>query len=435
MKTRALAAAAAFLPAVVLAAAQAHAGTFKIEEPKPISVSKPLTLKSDRTIFYEIRPGADVVLKVEGPGTLTVLGIAQADSSAGDLTVTVVQDSQVIGVLAMVARGSSKDGWVERTRVPLSAPASQKFSIGAGAHTITCKASATSAIGALRFQLAKEEQTVAAAPEPELVPLIPLVPLSPKKEEPKPPPAAQQQPPPGPEPVPLVPLAPLPKKEAVSTAPVAKDEGKWKEVIASPAPPPGRHAGVKAEVPKAEKKEPSEPVKYVTMSPRVGMMMPVQGIGGPFPVFGAEVRYLPPLSGQPLSVGVSVDYYAPFFTADISSTKTAGRSFDASYYVIPVQLVAVWTFETGTLVQPYAGLGGGLYIVGSSLDDKSGGASTSEGGMVGGFCGLGGVNIKIGPGEIVAEARMNQAKLSLGKTMKDLHAGGVILEAGYKFTF
>ncbi|MBI5528188.1 MAG: hypothetical protein HY897_17790 [Deltaproteobacteria bacterium] len=412
----------------------AFAGTFKIEDPKPISASKALTLRSDKTVHYEIRPGADVVVRIEGPGTLTVRAFAHSDptSPGTDLSLMVAQDGATIGAMVVPGKLLTKDSWVERPKWFVSSPVTQRFSVTAGQHQVTLRASPGSSGGAVNIQFAREEQTVAAAPEPELVPLIPLVPLAPRKEDPKT--VLQTAPPSVPGVVPLVPLAS--KKEeprAIAAPPPPKEDSKWKEVVASPAGGPGHAPAVKAGV---QPKEPGagEPVKHAALAPRVGAIMPIQGIGGPFAVFGVEGRYYLPLSGQPLSVGVNAEYYAPFFTAKVTSTGAASE-INASYWVVPIQIEVVYTFATGIPLRPFVGAGGGVFVVGSSLAPNEGADGSSQTGVTGGFCVLAGAVFKIGPGDIVAELRMNQATVSLDKTMQDLHVGGVVFEGGYEFTF
>lgn len=412
----------------------AFAGTFKIEEVKPVSASKPLTLKSDRTVHYEIKPGADVVVRLEGPGTLTVRAVAHSDpSSPGtDLSMMVSQDGATIGAMVVPGKLLTKDSWVERPKWFVSTAVTQRFSIPAGQHQLTLRASPGSSGGAVNMQFAREEQTVAAAPEPELVPLIPLVPLAPKKEEPKT--VLQSAPPAVPH---VVPLAPLPAKKdepkPVAAPPPPGDDSKWKDFTASSAGGPGQAPAVKAGV---QPKEPGaeETLPRAGVAPRVGAIMPIQGIGGPFPVFGVEGRYYPPLPGRPLSVGVNAEYYAPFFTAEVTSANAASE-INASYWVVPIQIEVVYTFPTGIPLRPFAGVGGGVFVVGSNLDPNEGTGGSSQTGVTGGFCGLAGAVYRIGPGDIVAELRMNQATLSLSETMQDLHVGGVVFEGGYEFTF
>jgi hypothetical protein len=195
-------------------------------------------------------------------------------------------------------------------------------------------------------------------------------------------------------------------------------------------------AAAKAASPVAEKKTEKKDAakkdqwKYVEISPMVGLLVPFQKIGGVYPAFMLKLAYLPPIKGQPVTVGMNFGLYFPFFQVQEAQRKWA---MNMTYYSVPIQVEASYAFATGTFVRPYLGAGAGLSVVNMQRNDNVSGVAYNQTGVTYNATVFAGVRFRVGPGDILLEFRGNYGEISFDKVISQLNTGGFIMAAGYAF--
>jgi hypothetical protein len=173
------------------------------------------------------------------------------------------------------------------------------------------------------------------------------------------------------------------------------------------------------------------------------------GLGKPFsdfgatPVFELELGYAPNLGaslGHPLEIFLAGQYAQPGLdgSADEADPRVPGSepfSYEVTQQMVTMSLGALWRFDISSdLVMPYGGLGARMYLLNTHAKGSVGGEAFSESNETQNAFGLvllGGVDIFVGPGALLAELSFGWAGLD-GYIMRDTNLGALSLAVGYR---
>lgn len=169
------------------------------------------------------------------------------------------------------------------------------------------------------------------------------------------------------------------------------------------------------------------------------------GIGtGPFgatPLFELEAGFaLPPLE-RAIEIFVAAQYAQP--GTDGSGAEPDPRlpddgsfRYEISQQILTLALGGLYRLDLGNdLVMPYGGLGGRVYFLRTKIEGEAAGepfGSNEETQADVGLVLLGGVDIFLGPGALLAELSFGYAAVD-GFVLRDTDVGALNLAIGYRF--
>jgi len=205
------------------------------------------------------------------------------------------------------------------------------------------------------------------------------------------------------------------------------------------------------EAPANDLAEPTDDTAQTPMASRaeIGLVLGGKvgaGLGKPFselgatPVFELELGYaLPPLD-RAIELFVSGQYVQPGL--DGESTQADPRvpgsepwSYEVTQQELTLSLGAIYRIDLGSdLVMPYGGLGGRLYLLKTKVKGEVAGesfADNAETQTSAGLLLLGGVDVFVGPGALLAELSFGWGALD-GFVMRDTNLGALHLAVGYR---
>jgi hypothetical protein len=191
----------------------------------------------------------------------------------------------------------------------------------------------------------------------------------------------------------------------------------------APKPPPPKI--VKKVVVKKPKvvKPPPEPTRMaIHVGPRVAFFYNLGEVQTAR--FGAEFGYRPPWWNRRLGIILSAGYY----TATASASDQNGTSADSRLHAVPVGLVGVFYFPTGSL-DPYLGGGMSLDVIRSSVSLPTH-SDLGRTDLEIGFVAVAGAEMTLGPGAAFLEVRYALTTKSDGLIETD--PGGLTAGAGYR---
>jgi hypothetical protein len=171
------------------------------------------------------------------------------------------------------------------------------------------------------------------------------------------------------------------------------------------------------------------------------------GLGAPFndfggtPVLELELGYLPELGGRrALEIFLSGQYTQP--GVDGSAAEPDPRvpgsepfSYEVTQQMLSLGLGVLYHIDVGSeLLMPYGGLGGRMYLLRTQASTEVAGqavADSDETQTSFGLVLLGGVELFLGPGALLAELSFGWAGLD-AYIMRDTNLGALSLSIGYR---
>lgn len=165
------------------------------------------------------------------------------------------------------------------------------------------------------------------------------------------------------------------------------------------------------------------------------------GAVGATPLFEIELGYaLPPLD-RAIEVFVAAQFSQP--TTDGTASEADPRlpgdsafSYDITQQILTVALGGIYRIDLQNgLVMPYGGLGGRLYMLNTQVEGEVDGQSFGDNEETQtdfGLVVMGGVDIFLGPGALLAELTFGWTSVD-GFVLRDTNLGSVNLAVGYRF--
>jgi hypothetical protein len=169
---------------------------------------------------------------------------------------------------------------------------------------------------------------------------------------------------------------------------------------------------------------------------KIGGLVPVDGLQ-PGYQFGVEAGIVLPVLHRGLAVGVDVDYAQATTSGSATDPRVASGSYTWNIGQEFLTVMPVFLFRMTTLSKllvPFVGVGPRIYFMRSTVNGQAGASpidSTSEVSTQMGFGIPFGVELKLGPGGILAEF-LGQWGLLQHTATGDSHAGAIGLSLGYR---
>jgi opacity protein-like surface antigen len=170
------------------------------------------------------------------------------------------------------------------------------------------------------------------------------------------------------------------------------------------------------------------------IGPKIGYVTNFGSISGIYP--GIEGSYVLPWMNRSLSIALEAGYYS-------SSDEESGQDAAGDYKigidlkVIPISLSGVYRIPYGRF-RPYAGLGLGALVADSKISYSRQPALSSSSAVFG-VHGLGGLELKLGPGSALVELKYNYSRLDTrleaSSSALEGNIGGLTAGVGYRFMF
>jgi hypothetical protein len=176
------------------------------------------------------------------------------------------------------------------------------------------------------------------------------------------------------------------------------------------------------------------------------------GIGKPFsefgatPVFELELGYMLPL-GDPIGRSIELFVTGQFTQPGIDGKASKPDSrlpgdgilhYDVTQQELALSLGALYRFDLHSkLLMPYGGLGGRMYMLKTKVKASAGGQSYGQNDETQtkfGLLLLGGVDMFVGPGALLAELSFGWASLD-GYVLRNTNLGALSLAVGYRLMF
>jgi len=391
--------------------------------------------------YHRVVKGKPLRIEVEGPRKLPlearcVVGKKSRKSRAVACRLRVRLGGRVLGRLNVRGETDPEASFQDVRGQRPSVPGSLDMDVPKGIHVLI--------VDVLRSKAGGVAVWIGQAPAEPVGEMLPMVPLAPVSA--KPPAVKPKEKPAGKEPegdIELVPLV-VPELASEKTEPeeatpgVAKRAGPETarpELETEPGPAERRAAGESG----GERRAAAEVVKpepeadaILALGPRVGVLLPLGGVGGePTWLIGAEVRLLVPGTSEMLAVGVGVEYYP------IETRGTQGHTdFVLNTWTLPITASATFTPLPDTVVSPVVGAGLGAYIGATRLKDSRGRTDESGVSAAFGFFLMGALEVDLGAGGgLLAEVRWARAKGDLGDMVENADLGGLTVDLRYRYLF
>ncbi|GAB4291989.1 MAG: hypothetical protein Kow0090_05720 [Myxococcota bacterium] len=154
---------------ILSASTAARAGDLTV-----VSTNRGLTVRGDASVYYQVKPGRELEIKITGPTKLKVTVRASAmkgEKNPQDLELAVSIDAKVVKTLHIKRDVGSKVIYTETGKYIPSLPVEELINIPEGTHRVTFQTVDKNKGGAA-VAVAQE------AAEEEALPLIPLVPVT-----------------------------------------------------------------------------------------------------------------------------------------------------------------------------------------------------------------------------------------------------------------
>jgi len=205
------------------------------------------------------------------------------------------------------------------------------------------------------------------------------------------------------------------------------------EPVAEPAAEPAEPAAEPAE-PAVESEGETAPTGEplgIVVGAKLGGTVPTSDLGFTY-FLGLDAAYQLPFFDHLLGVGIELSLSGPTGSGTVTSAAVGG---DVPY-TIAMRLITLGFEVSGARsigdFTPYAALGYGIYFL--HADVESFGDNSTEDQVRAGFHVRGGCGYPVGPGDVFAELRYHYVNLRFLSTGKS-NAGGITLNAGYRYTF
>jgi hypothetical protein len=437
----------------------------EVVEVMPTTDHSTLTLTTDESYGYQVLPGRPLVLDLVGPGALNVTVRLNHKSKRSVFTgrFEMKRGKRRIKKAKLKLHRSRVGAYKEEASLHPSLPKVFKVRVPKGVHSYTFSLRAPKGTGMtllIKYDT-KADQSKARKEDEELA-LVPLIPTTPEKSKTE-----------GDE-IALVPLVPVgdsgakkapttTEKSGLATAretkpakdkpeekpkkifavkdvekptlpvkptPVSKTKPEEKKIAASST---GTRVRTIAEhpvtPPVVEKKAPVPSAPVVSLGLKFGQISPLQKVGGTTYTGSLDVRYILPIWDGRLTLGVEAGYYQYKMTID-------SERRDISLMVIPIALQMFYRIPINTIIEPYVGLGGDVFIC-MGEDTHSDTDYTYSSGTKAVFGGhiAAGLEAKLGPGFLLAEVRAGISFGDPGVWQNSPSISGLLAVAGYRFVF
>ncbi len=379
----------------------------------PSGQVRQVNVQNDKAKYFEIKPGQELLFKVTGPNSIKIYGRIYNPSKAGNASFMVYQGNTLIGAM-LVTPKTSQDFADGNKNLPLSAVAVQEFNISDGEQTIRIKSSAKSPDSIVAVEVMKSPEASI-----DLVPLVPLAPLVPPKQEEK---AAA--------PIDLVPLVPLTPPQETKTA---KKEEKPKEIIAQnvvqpkakePAP------SVTTVVETAEK--PSIEKRHVQLGADIGMMIPLQSIGGPYINAAFQAFFFPVKTNYSFGLGLKAGYH----NLSIDLKDGSGRkTYEMKSSLVPLNLMIMYSIPVSKLIVTDLYAGGGISLVSATLDSMTAAPSKSGSKVAPSFGLAAALTFRLHKNHNISVKGGYEGGSTSLDFVSNLDTGGFYFTPGYSYTF
>ena len=158
---------------------------------------------------------------------------------------------------------------------------------------------------------------------------------------------------------------------------------------------------------------------------------------GPSYVVGVDAGWAPPVLRRRLFVAVDAAFTAPSARGEAADVNGAAYRFRLTAREVILGASIGWRQSFGR-VTPYAGVGPRLFVVDSAVDGSGPGVArlpaVRERAVAGGGGGLVGVGVRLGPGAVFADLRVDAGPLR-SRTTGDTVVGAIFVAGGYRLAF
>lgn len=391
----------------------------------PVGNKETLSVDKDPAKYYLMKPGSELVFKISGPTTIKIYGRILNPAKSGNASLLVKQGDLLVGAMLITPKVSTD--LLKKEMSSLSHVTVQEFNISEGEHQIKIKSSPKSpevivAVEVMGKKVA--EQSI------DLIPLVPLVPLVPPKTGEK----GE-----GIDLIPLVPLAPTEtksakKEESIQPAapPKEKKEEHYREISARSTDIPSEKStpGVTTVVEVAPTSEVGE--RHFSVYTDVGIIVPLQSIGGPYPNAEILFGFYPVRSNRAFGIGVKAGFH--YLSIDIKD-GTGNLMYTMGANIVPLSLLLSYSVPISSTIISDLSFGGGISLVSAEISGEGNNLSRSDSSLPFSFEVGGAISYKIDRNNSIG----GRVGFLGGRTsmdfVSDLDIGGLILSLGYSFTF
>jgi hypothetical protein len=431
------------LPSLLVAVPAAYA---KIVDVMPSTKHPALTLTTDESYGFQVRPGKPLKVDLVGPGSLSVSVRLNHKRKLPVLKgrFEIRRGRKRIKRASLKLHRSRVGAYKEDKAIHPSIPKVFKIKVPRGVHSYTFSLrSARGTSMTVLFKYDTEADQSKARSEDDalaLVPLVPpggpegggddlaLAPLAPiAPEEKKPKPVIEPKPieKPAPKVAVIEPIKPAPRPE--------KKTPKIKP-IKLPTPPKEKKSArvieIKPEGSEPEgitEKAPGKPSAVISVGLKGGQITPMQKVGTTTPTGSLDLRYILPVFDERLTLGVEGGFY--------QYKITVADERELSLMVIPVSLNLFYRIPLGTFLEPFVGLGGDVFICfGEDKQIPGGFVWNSSSGVAFGAHASAGIEAKLGPGFLLVEVRGGMS-FGAAAVWEKANISGVSTMVGYRFVF
>jgi hypothetical protein len=433
------------LPSLLVTLSAAYA---KKVDVMPSTKHSALTLTTDESYGFQVRPGKPLKMDLVGPGSLSVSVRLNHKRKLPVLKgrFEIRRGRKRIKRASLKLHRSRVGAYKEDSSINPSIPKVFKIKVPRGVHSynFSLRAARGTTMTVL-FKYDTEADQSKARSEDDALALVPLVP------------------PGGPEGgsdelalAPLAPIAPEEEKPKPKIAPRPKPEEKKPPKVAvvvpiKPAPKPEKKPPVITPIklpklPKEKKSarvieikpEGSEPEGITKVAPpksaaiisvglKGGQITPMQKVGTTTPTGALDLRYILPVFDGRLTLGVEGGFYQ--YKITIADER------EVSLMVIPVALQLFYRIPLGTFLEPFVGLGGDVFICFGEDKRVVDGHVWNEGsGIAFGAHVSAGIEAALGPGFLVAEVRGGMS-FGAAAVWEKANISGIATMVGYRFVF
>ena len=387
-------------------------------EVTPVTSHSTLTMTTGDFQGFHVFPKKPCRIDLVGPGELTVtVRLNHARKRAVYRgRVVIRRGKKIVKRAALKLKRSEPGAYQEDESIHPSSPRAFRIKVPRGAQTYSFALRAKRGISmTLRIEYDTEADQIAAREEDDDLDMLSLVPLTPIVQPEKTPVASAAEP----EPAPRTEAESKPV-EKPAAEPAAKEPA-FESVAAAPLP-------IAKEPPAVERPAPAPADPVVSVGLKVGQISPVQDIGGTTFTGGLDLRYVLPVFDGRSTAGVEIGFHQYKLTV-------TGYNLETVLTVVPIAVQLFYRIPLGTVLEPFVGVGFDLFVVFSeaaySSASNQAASATSIG--VGGHVNVG-AEARLGPGYILAEARMGLSSMDLD-VMKNVNVSGFSTVVGYRFVF
>jgi hypothetical protein len=404
------------LPSLLVAVPAAYA---KIVDVMPSTKHPALTLTTDESYGFQVRPGKPLKVDLVGPGSLSVSVRLNHKRKLPVLKgrFEIRRGRKRIKRASLKLHRSRVGAYKEDKAIHPSIPKVFKIKVPRGVHSYTFSLrSARGTSMTVLFKYDTEADQSKARSEDDALALVPLVP------------------PGGPEGGIEKPASKVAVIEPIKPAPRPEKKTPKIKPIKLPTPPKEKKSArvieIKPEGSEPEgitEKAPGKPSAVISVGLKGGQITPMQKVGTTTPTGSLDLRYILPVFDERLTLGVEGGFY--------QYKITVADERELSLMVIPVSLNLFYRIPLGTFLEPFVGLGGDVFICfGEDKQIPGGFVWNSSSGVAFGAHASAGIEAKLGPGFLLVEVRGGMS-FGAAAVWEKANISGVSTMVGYRFVF